>query len=103
VGWERQGRYYYRTRKAGGRVLREYVGAGPAAELAARLDALEREEREAERAAERAEPEALDAPLDELDGLADLLAHAGLLAAGFGQHHRGEWRRRRGRGDATGR
>jgi hypothetical protein len=97
VGWERG--YYYRARKEGGRVVREYVGAGRVAELVAQMDALERERREAERAAwkaERAELEALDAPLDELTDLADLLARAALVAAGFRQHKRGEWRRRRG-------
>ena len=45
--------------------------------------------------AERAEVEALDAPLDQLDDLAELLARAALMAAGFHQHKRGEWRRRR--------
>jgi hypothetical protein len=99
-----KGRYYTRSRKVGGRVVREYVGAGPAAQLAARRDAIERERRERGRAAwraKRAELEALDAPLDELNDLADLLARAALAAAGFRQHNRGEWRRRRGQRDET--
>jgi hypothetical protein len=101
MAWERRQwgtAYYTRSRKVGGRVVREYVGAGPAGEMAAEMDALERERRETERAAWRAEKdelEALDAPLAELNDLADLLAHAALTAAGFRQHHRGEWRRRR--------
>src|SRR5262249_30304246 len=85
AGWEK-GRYYTRSRKVNGRVVREYCGVGEAAELAAQMDALERERRETERAvqrAKRAELEALDAPLNELNDLADLLAHAALLAAGF--------------------
>src|SRR5215471_8660036 len=45
--------------------------------------------------AKRAEMEALDVSLDELNDLADLLAHAALLAAGFRRHKRGEWRKRR--------
>jgi hypothetical protein len=97
MGWDR-GRYYTRSKKVGGRVVREYVGTGRVAELAAELDAIGRQQREAERAAwrtERAELEALDAPLDELNDLADLLAHAALLAAGFHRHKRGEWRKRR--------
>jgi hypothetical protein len=105
MGWERQGRYYYRVRKVGGRVVRQYVGTGRVAELAAQLDAIEREKRAAERAAERAkraELQALDAPLNELNDLAELVAHAALLAAGFRQHHRGEWRKRRGRREETG-
>jgi hypothetical protein len=103
MAWVR-GRYYTRSRKVGGRVVRQYVGTGPVAELAAQTDALKRERREEERAAwraKRAQLEALDAPLDELNELADLLARAALTAAGFRQHHRGEWRRRRGQRDET--
>jgi hypothetical protein len=97
MGWERG--YYYRVRKVQGRVVREYVGRGRIAELVARMEALEREKREraqAERQAERAELEALDAPLNELNDFADVLARAALLAAGYHQHKRGEWRKRRG-------
>jgi hypothetical protein len=107
MAWERRRRgtaYYTRSRKVGGRVVRQYVGAGPTGELAAQLDALDRERRETERAAwreEKAELEALDAALKKLNDLADLLARAALEAAGFRQHHRGEWRRRRGRRDET--
>jgi hypothetical protein len=97
MGWDR-GRYYTRSKKVNGRVVREYIGTGSVAELIAQGDALARERRAAERAeekAKRAELEALDAPLDELDKLADLLARAALVTAGFRQHKRGEWRRRR--------
>ena len=98
MGWER-GRYYTRSRKVDGRVVREYIGSGYDAELIARLEALRREEREEERAArqaERAELNALDAPLDRLFQETELLARAALVAAGFRQHKRGEWRKRRG-------
>jgi hypothetical protein len=104
MGWERG--YYYRARKVNGRVVREYVGAGRAAELAAQLDDWERQKRQAERAAfaaERTRLDALDVPLNELNELAELLARAALLAAGFHQHKRGEWRKRRAQGDDTGR
>jgi hypothetical protein len=40
--------------------------------------------------------DALDASVDELNTLADLLARAALGAAGFDQHRRGEGRKRRG-------
>jgi hypothetical protein len=96
VGWERG--YYYRVRKENGRVVREYVGKGPVANLAAALDAEGRHEREAEYAArrrQRADLAALDAPMKDLNELADLLAKAALLAAGYHQHKRGEWRKRR--------
>ncbi len=100
MAWERG--YYYRVRKVNGRVVREYVGTGRLAELVAQQDAIERQHREAERAerlAKQAELEALDAPLAELCQLAELLARAALLAAGFRQHKRGEWRKRRGQCD----
>jgi hypothetical protein len=101
MGWDR-GRYYTRSRKVNGRVEREYVGAGPVAELVAKMDATQRQEREArqaEKRARRAEIEALDAPLEALDELAELVARAALVAAGFRQHKRGEWRKRRVRRD----
>lgn len=98
MGWDK-GRYYTRSRKVNGRVVREYCGVGEVAELAAQMDARKRAEREAEREARRAkkaELDALDAGVKELDELADLLARAALLAAGYRQHNRGEWRRKRG-------
>lgn len=99
-----KGRYYTRSRKVGGRVVREYVGTGEVAELASQMDAIERARRETERAAwraKRAELDALDAPLNELNEIAELLAHAALVAAGFHQHNRGEWRKRRAYHDET--
>lgn len=97
MGWDR-GRYYTRSRKVNGRVVREYVGSGPVGALAAELDAIERDGRHARRQARKAEREAaqaLDAPVTELCGLADLLASAALLLAGYRQHNRGDWRKRR--------
>ena len=94
MGWDK-GRYYTRSRKVNGRVVREYLGTGEAAEQAARLDASARQGREARRA-ERDELAALDASLDDLAEETDLLARAVLAAAGYRRHHRGEWRRKRG-------
>ena len=102
MGWD-QGRYYTRSKKVNGRVVREYVGTSRLGELAARRDALDRKQPEAERAAFKAQCArlaALDAPLNDLNDLADLLALAALLAAGYRQHNRGEWRKRRGQPDA---
>lgn len=90
--------YYYRSVRRGGRPRRQYVGRGVGAELAALLDSLARERKQAEAAARRAERErleAIDRPVEELDRLADLAARAALAAAGYRQHKRGEWRRRR--------
>lgn len=81
-----------------GRVIREYVGTGPIAELAADMDTLDRERREEEAAIwweEKERLEALDRPVEELCEATDLLVRAALIAAGYHQHKRGEWRKKR--------
>jgi crotonobetainyl-CoA:carnitine CoA-transferase CaiB-like acyl-CoA transferase len=97
MGWDK-GRYYTRSRKVNGHVVREYIGTGEVARLAARMDAIDRLEREADLAAwkeTQAELEALDVPLKKLNHLAELLARAALLTSGYRQHKRGEWRKQR--------
>jgi hypothetical protein len=100
--WERRergGLYYTRSRKEGGRVVREYVGGGALGEIAALEDEYERRRREEEAAfwkEERKRLEDLAAPVDELCEAAEVLARAVLLAAGYRRHNRGEWRKRRG-------
>lgn len=102
MAWERRergGLYYTRSRREGGRVLREYVGTGPGAEKAAALDDLERRRREEEAAVERSERarlDALDEPVEELFEAVEVLTSAALLTAGYHKHERGEWRKRRG-------
>jgi hypothetical protein len=104
--WERRergGLYYYRSRRVNGQVEKEYIGSGPLAELAAEADALERRQREEEARAWRAERdylEALDKQTEELCEASEILVRAALLAAGYRQHHRGEWRKQRERDDA---
>ncbi len=71
-------------------------------QLAAEFEGERREERAARRERERAERErwaALEAPADELAELTDALAGVALVLAGYRRHDRGEWRRRRVRGD----
>ena len=100
-----KGRYYTRSRKVDGRVVREYVGTGEIARVAARLDTLDRQARAAERAADRelrAELEAPDEVVSAFDELAELVARAALAAAGYHQHKRGEWRKHRVRPDVAG-
>lgn len=97
MGWDK-GRYYTRSKKVNGRVVREYVGTRELAELAAQMDALEREKRlldALELRDEKAELAALDDNLKALSEQTDLVARAALLAAGFHQHKRGEWRKKR--------
>jgi hypothetical protein len=105
MAWEtraRGTRYYTRSRKVAGRVVREYVGRGLVGELAARED----EERRAQRLAdlarrqearrrEEAEARALRDLVDGLDAAALALTTATLGAAGYHQHDRGQWRKRR--------
>ena len=95
---ERGGLYYTRSRKEGGRMIREYVGGGILGQLAAQMDDLERERREEQAARWNEEQEklnALEAPVEELSEASDLLVRAALLASGYRQHNRGEWRLRR--------
>lgn len=100
MGWEtrHRRRYYYRARKVNGRVVRDYVGTGLFAELAADADAEAQQQRQAQRQAEREERQrldALDTHLIELHHAIEDLVHATLVLAGYHRHHRGAWRKRR--------
>jgi|SRR5215218_6815370 len=102
MGWEKRARggfYYTRSHKVNGRVIREYVGKGPRAELAASTDAMKRLQREEEAKVwrlERDNLETVDQALAELCEAVEVVSRATLLAAGFRQHKRGQWRRKRG-------
>jgi hypothetical protein len=99
MGWDKKAngqRYYYKAKKVCGRCVKTYVGAGPAAALAAALDAAEREGRRRRREAWRAEVAALaaaDQALADLAAVAGLVYRAALVLAGYHVHH-GDWRRR---------
>src|SRR5215204_2967359 len=101
MGWEKRergGLYYTRSRKVGGRVVREYVGGGILGHLAALQDAQQRRLREEEAAwwkEEYERLEALVAPVEDLCEAAEILYRAALVSAGFRRHQRGEWRRKR--------
>ena len=99
--WDIRGncRYYYRHKKIRGQSIRLYVGTGPEAEKAAARDLHLWIEREYERWLRKQEQAVLDAaetPLLELCKSTDLICRATLVASGFYQHDRGEWRRNRG-------
>lgn len=101
MGWEKRkgssSKYYTRSRRIGGRVVREYLGRGPLAEIAATLDAFDRLEREnaSEQVRQQREAaEAIDQSVKDLAKLCDLLVEVELLKSGY-HKHKGEWRKRR--------
>jgi hypothetical protein len=100
MSWESRntnGQYYTRSRRVRGRIVREYVGCGPAARLQADQDQRERERRATKAAveeAQRLEDSVLDGQIEKACQLADVFGRAALLVAGF-HFHRGEWRQRR--------
>ena len=100
MAWERRqrgGQYYYRSSRIGGRVVKEYIGTGPEAELIADMDERNRAERqetiEAVRRAQHQLNEAAE-PLVEFGRNLEILVQAALLAGGY-HYRKGEWRRRR--------
>lgn len=101
MAWEtrtRGGQYYTRSHRQGGQVVREYIGGGRVGQLYAEMDAIERQERQAKAHAWRRERERRDAierDLAEYCRRVDELAREYLTAAGYHQHDRGQWRRRR--------
>ena len=100
MAWERRGkhRYYYRVSKRSGRVVRKYFGSGQRAEEAAMADANRRTAHRACRqfqSAKRCFLKRVDAAVTAGIAPIDLLFRATLIGAGYWQHERGEWRRRR--------
>lgn len=99
MAWETRhdrGRYYTRSRRVNGRVIREYIGSGAKGDRAALEDAARRAAQAAERAVIRAERErvqAIDAEFAALHQIVDQLTRGALLAAGFERHKR-QWRKR---------
>ena len=102
MGWERRGqrRYYYRARRDGDRVIKEYVG--PEDSLKAKNAAKEDTETRATKATIRSVEqerrqvfEATQAQVAALGQMAGDIINGALLAAGFHQHCRGTWRRKR--------
>lgn len=93
----RQTGYYYLGRRVDGRVVKQYLGTGPAAEVVARAVERRKQERAAARLARLRLSEADRLAAAALK-LAVLLARAELVVAGFYQHGGGGlWRKRRGR------
>jgi hypothetical protein len=89
MGWEQRGKrkFFYRSRRENGRVVREYVGGGEEAEAAAKRDEAER--------AQRAELKRIGVVLDALRIVIDVLIEDQMIAAGYHRHDRGPWRKKR--------
>ena len=97
------GPYYTRSRRVDGRVVREYVGRGPLADIIAQADEAEREAHRLQRRREREQMEQdrrLDETFSTYSAGVDELLRSALEAAGYHQHKRGEWRRARGQEDS---
>src|SRR4051812_29916374 len=96
MAWEVQGkrRFYYRSRRVGRTVKRDYYGDGVEAHLAAALDQRKRRQRQVGHA-ERQPGEAAWGPWEAFTAATKLLLQAALLAAGYRQHHKGEGRKTR--------
>ena len=89
-------RYFYRSRKVGGKVIHDYIGTGPEAERIAELDSLRIRENEVKvraRKEVKARENSAEKPLKSVNRQSDLLLAAVLLSTGvYHQHDRGEWR-----------
>ena len=97
MGWEK-GRYYTRTKRVDGKVVREYFGCGPEAERAAREDVEARDRRrnqQLEEQIERDTCDALDAPFEEIDQFTAMAVDILFEQAGYHRHDRGGWRKPR--------
>lgn len=107
MGWEKRGnnQYYYTKERIGRRVVSSYVGASETARLIAEISESrheiaewrardERLEREAMRDLARTPPEVAQALQEARRAVAEALT-----AAGYHQHKRGEWRKKRGNKD----
>jgi hypothetical protein len=95
-------RCYYSKHRHDGKVISRYVACGDEAEAIAATVERSRAEAESQRAAERSALAAVQsltsaatAALRSLDGVADAAMRAALADAGYVQHDRGEWRKRR--------
>ena len=101
MAWERRGgtgRYYSRSLRRDGRVVRQYVGGGDVGETAAAADRDRRATRDAEREAMRLTLGRLaevDRQVAVLCEAAETATRACLLLGGYQRHDRGQWRRKR--------
>lgn len=99
MAWDSRG-YYYKSRRIGGRVVRDYFGSGAAGQLAEAFDLDEHDRIEFERFKVRAVRQQLEQEDREAARASRIVQErlsAALEASGYRRHHRGEWRRTRAR------
>ena len=101
MAWESRtgkGRYYTRSRRINGRVVREYYGMGTRAHEAAERDRIQRQNRLAARA-ELAQRKVLNADanraLNQVERICSLYVSIIMETAGFRLYRKTEWRRHR--------
>ena len=97
MAWEKGGRYYYRKKRIGRRVISEYVGSGWLATLSSMSDQETRRQTAEEYAAFMAEVKAerdLTRQIAAAERETMALVKAVILASGYYKHH-GQWRRRK--------
>ena len=97
MAWElRDGNwYYYRPHRCGNRVYREYIGTGPEAERAARVDAERRQQREACQAAwqqRKATIQESGYRMKAVRNQFEMISYAVLANLGCYWHRHSEWR-----------
>ena len=103
MAWEtrkRGTRYYTRSLRVAGQVVRQYVGCGELGALAERCDGKARARREGSRRRMRDLHQELmrtGRAVEEEFRQIERVLRAALEAAGYHRHARGEWRRQRGR------
>jgi hypothetical protein len=108
MSWEKRtrgGLYYTRSKKVGGRVVREYIGGGLLGQSAALSDTERRAKLKAKAEAwlaERTHLERADAALNTLCDQSEAMARGSLILAGYYRHHRGDWRKRGAKIDNSG-
>ena len=96
MAWERRGngKFYYRSRRVQGRVVKEYVGGGEAGHQAAAADQASRKSRRQAVWLGKEENKDVDdlvVQLNEFGTLLDQVLTCQLLCAGWKKHHR-QWR-----------
>jgi hypothetical protein len=93
----RYGRYWYKSRREGGRVISEYIGTGDMGRLIAELENQQVQQRVQERAQRQAlaaQEHEVDRTLDTITGQLHSLIEAALTVSGYHKHS-GTWRRAR--------